>query len=103
MRSFLKALPGAVVLFAVGSLAEADDWPQWRGPQRDGIWRETGIVEKLPPELKYRWKTDIGGGFAGPAVVGRRVYVTDRVVTAGQLVPESRWNVTDPVRGSIRS
>ena len=59
----------------------ADDWPQWFGPQRDGIWREVGIVEKLPiggPELV--WKAPIGTGYAGPAVSGGRVYVFDRTL-----------------------
>ena len=29
------------------SILRADDWPQWRGPKRDGVWRETGIVERF--------------------------------------------------------
>jgi outer membrane protein assembly factor BamB len=58
----------------------ADDWPQWLGPQRDAVWRETGIVEKFPPQgPAVRWRAPIGGGFAGPAVAGGRVYVTDRI------------------------
>jgi len=36
-----------LALFAVVS-ARADDWPQWRGPNRDGVWRETGILETIP-------------------------------------------------------
>ena len=56
----------------------ADDWPQWLGPQRDGVWREEGIVEKFDGAPKLRWKADIGGGYAGPAVAGGRVFVTDR-------------------------
>ena len=57
---------------------QADDWPQWLGPQRDAIWRETGIVEKFPADgLKYRWRVPIGGGYTGPAVAKGRVYVTD--------------------------
>jgi outer membrane protein assembly factor BamB len=69
---FCVLVPGATVLVA-------DDWPQWLGPQRDGIWRETGIVEKLPTNgPPVRWRADIGAGYAGPAVAGGRVYVTDR-------------------------
>jgi len=67
------------VLFA--SLVSADDWPQWLGPERDGVWRESGIIEEFPPHgPPVRWRTPIGGGFAGPAVVADRVYVTDRKV-----------------------
>ena len=46
----------------------ADDWPQWRGPKRDGVWRETGIVAKLPKDLAIQWRRAIGAGYAGPAV-----------------------------------
>lgn len=61
-----------------GSL-RADDWPQWLGPQRDAVWRESGIIKTFPAGgLKYKWRVPIGGGFAGPAVANGRVYVTDR-------------------------
>ena len=66
--------------------ARADDWPQWLGPRRDGVWRETGIVKAFPKEgPKVRWRTPIGAGYAGPAVAGDRVYVTDRI-----LAPEAK-------------
>ncbi len=67
----------------------ADDWPQWLGPKRDGVWRETGLLEKFPEAgLKYRWRVPLGGGFAGPAVVGDRVYVTDRRLAVGVSLPK---------------
>jgi outer membrane protein assembly factor BamB len=57
----------------------ADDWPQWLGPTRDGVWRETGILEKFPKGgPKVLWRTPIGQGYTGPAVAGGRVYVMDR-------------------------
>lgn len=77
----LAALVAA--LMGLSSAVNADDWPQWLGPQRDGEWRETGIVEKLPQTLKVRWRTPIGAGYSGPAVVGNRVFVTDRQVSEG--------------------
>src|SRR5438552_300210 len=59
----------------------ADDWPQWLGPQRDGVWREDGILDKFPAGgPKTRWRKPIGGGYSGPAVVGERLYVMDRTV-----------------------
>ena len=62
--------------FAMFAPVRADDWPQWLGPQRDGIWRETGLLEKFPADgAKVRWRTAIGGGYAGPAVADGRVYV----------------------------
>ncbi len=72
-------------------LVRADDWPQWLGPKRDGVWRETGILERFPSGgPKVRWRTPIGGGYAGPAVVKDRVYVTDRIL------PEGVQNPGDP-------
>jgi outer membrane protein assembly factor BamB len=57
----------------------ADDWPQWLGPQRDGVWRETGVLETLPAAgLKIRWRVPVGLGYSGPVVANGRVYVTDR-------------------------
>ncbi len=60
--------------------AFGDDWPQWGGPQRDLVWRETGIVKTLPPGLLPRmWSAPLGEGYAGPAVADGRVYITDLV------------------------
>lgn len=72
---------GALSLFClvIAVTARAEDWPQWLGPQRDGVWRETGILEKFPTNgLRFRWRTAIGSGYAGPAVAGGRVFVHDR-------------------------
>ena len=62
--------------------AFADDWPQWMGPNRDNVWRESGIIEKFPNGgPKVLWRTPIAGGYAGPAVAGGNVFVTDYVTT----------------------
>lgn len=56
----------------------AEDWPQWRGPNRDGAWSETGILETFPPGgLNIRWRAPVGIGFSSPVVADGRVYVTD--------------------------
>ncbi len=58
----------------------ADDWPQWRGPTRDGVWHETGVMETFPDaELKPLWGAPIGAGYSGPTIAGDRVFVTDHV------------------------
>ncbi|MBI1345782.1 PQQ-binding-like beta-propeller repeat protein [bacterium] len=63
----------------------ADDWPQWRGPQRDGVWRETGIVENIPAEgLPVKWRVPVQAGYSGPAVAGGRVFLTDYVRESGE-------------------
>ena len=72
------ALLLAVTLLSSGALL-ADDWPQWLGPRRDGVWRETGVLDKFPVGgPKVLWKQPVGGGFSGPAVAEGRVYVMDR-------------------------
>ncbi len=56
----------------------ADDWPEWRGKGRLGVWKETGIVDQFPKSgLLIAWRTPIHDGFAGPAVANGRVFVTD--------------------------
>ena len=55
----------------------AADWPQWRGPNRDGISKETGLLKEWPKDgLKLRWKApDLGTGYSTPAVVGGKVFL----------------------------
>jgi outer membrane protein assembly factor BamB len=62
----------------VGSEALADDWPQWRGPNRDGKSAETGLLKSWPSGGPKRlWKvTGIGRGYSGPAVAGGRIFIT---------------------------
>lgn len=64
-------------LMIAGSPTVADDWAQWRGDGRLGIWNESGVVDELPAELKFTWRVPIKMGFAGPAVANGRVFVTD--------------------------
>ncbi|MCB1120210.1 MAG: PQQ-binding-like beta-propeller repeat protein [Verrucomicrobiae bacterium] len=67
-------------------VVQADDWPQWRGPERDGVWRETGILNSFEPgDLKPVWSSPIGAGYSGPTVQGNRVYVTSRVEEPEQV------------------
>jgi len=64
----------------------ADDWPQWLGPQRDSVWRETGVINAIPPSgLPIRWRVPVSLGYSGPAVANGRVFVTDYVRSEGKL------------------
>ena len=85
---FLARLPGVVVAVLAIALGRADDWPQWLGPQRDGVWREKGIVERFPADgPRVRWRTPLGGGYSGPAVAQGRVFVMDRQLAPGATNP----------------
>ena len=53
------------------------DWQQWRGPNRDGIWNESGIISEFnSPKLEPVWSSPIGAGYSGPTISDNRVYVT---------------------------
>ena len=98
--------PGWVLTVLLGavtaSAARADDWPQWMGPRRDGVWRETGILKEFPKGgAKVLWRTPIGGGYAGPAVADGRVYVTDRILPEGAKNPANPFG-RDKVTGKER-
>jgi outer membrane protein assembly factor BamB len=69
-----------IVLVLATLSAVADDWPQWRGPNRDGVWNEKGVLDEFPAEgLEPLWVAKIGSGYSGPTVADGRVFVTDRV------------------------
>src|SRR5437868_9137209 len=80
MRRHVNSLVAATLcLIGLTAIARADDWPQWLGPKRDGVWREAGILTKFPEGgPKVLWRAEIGGGFSGPAVAEGRVFVMDR-------------------------
>ncbi len=80
-------LTTVISCLAATSLVRADDWPQWLGPQRDAVWRESGIVESIPESgLPVKWRVRVGGGYSGPAVVGGRVYLSDYELEEGTLI-----------------
>ena len=70
----------ALLLIAVFGLivsADAADWPQWRGPDRDGVSKEKGLLQEWPeggPKLLWHVK-DLGDGYSSPAVAGDRIFL----------------------------
>ena len=85
------------------SAAQADDWPQWMGPKRDNIWREEGILEKFPEGgPKVLWRAPVAGGYAGPAVVGGKVYVMDKVLAKGAANPDDPFDTKTKVKSTER-
>ena len=66
------------LIWLLAITGHASDWPQFRGPNRDGAWNESGILESFPPGgLKIAWRTPVGPGWSSPVVAQGRVYVTD--------------------------
>ena len=76
-----------LVFLANSNASTADDWPQWLGPRRDSVWRETGIIDHFPEGgLTRKWKVDLAGGYAGPTVANGKVFVHD-YLTSGDKTP----------------
>ena len=79
MKSRLLATLATLCLCcsALSVTTSASDWPQWRGPNRDGISSETGLLKQWPSEgPKLLWQVnDLGDGYSTPAVVGNRIYL----------------------------
>src|SRR4051812_26679011 len=96
-RTFVRQVMFVASFVFSAAVAQADDWPQWLGPQRDSVWRESGILEVFPADgPPVRWRTAIGAGYSGPVVAQQRVYLTDRQLGAGIT------NSSDPFqRGSV--
>lgn len=79
-----------IALLFLATVSLADDWPGWLGPQRDGYWRETGILDKFPAGgPTVLWRHECGIGYAGPAVSQGKVFLADRILGDGVKNPEN--------------
>ncbi|MEC5128004.1 PQQ-binding-like beta-propeller repeat protein [Verrucomicrobiales bacterium BCK34] len=84
----IKLFPCSAIfaIFLSPVLSQGDDWPQWLGPERDGIWREDGIVETFSengPEVL--WRVPVSHGYSSPTVSGGKVYLSDYLVEEGEI------------------
>ena len=72
-----RLMAAAVLALVFASPLRAADWPQGRGPARDGISQDTGLLKEWPKDgPPLRWKAgDIGTGYSSPSIVEGRVYV----------------------------
>lgn len=80
MRNASRLAVGIVCCVALAgvSRAMAEDWPQWRGPNRDGKVTGFKAPATWPKELKQGWKVSVGQGDAGPVLVGDKIYLAVR-------------------------
>ncbi|MBI5388441.1 MAG: PQQ-like beta-propeller repeat protein [Verrucomicrobia bacterium] len=88
-RPSLLGGPGAVLLtLSLAGLASAGDWPQWRGPNRDGVAHESGLLRQWPadgPSLAWR-ATGLGKGFSSVSVAEGRVFTMGDSAAAGHVL-----------------
>ena len=86
-----RGLATAVVVILSTIGLGAEDWPQWRGVARDGVWSERGIVERFADTgLEVTWRVPIRGGFAGPSVADGRVFILDYTEDEGSRTMDGR-------------
>ncbi len=75
---FLPALGLMAMLLLAGCQTKMADWPQWRGPDRDGKVAGFKAPEKWPAQLTEKWRVPLGPGDATPALVGDKLYILAR-------------------------
>src|SRR6476646_5380260 len=70
------ALAVALILSLTAVVSSAADWPQWQGPDRNAVSRETGLLKEWPkggPPLAWN-VTGLGGGYSAPSIAGGRIF-----------------------------
>jgi outer membrane protein assembly factor BamB len=77
-RSLILPVGGGLVAWFLGAAAAAGDWPQWRGPNRDGSIPAAAVPAAWPKQLQQQWRVEVGEGHASPVVSGPRVFLLSR-------------------------
>ena len=91
----MRILRAAVVLTAFFGVAVSADWPQFLGPERNGIYRGPALAETWPAQgPRVAWRKTVGQGFAAPVVAGNRLIVFHRVG------PQEIVEAVDPLTGA---
>lgn len=96
-----SALLVVILVMMVAPAAVAQDWTQWRGPNRDGFVSDKNAPTNWPEKLERAWRVEIGEGYSSPVVANGRVFVHSRrdpeeIVTAinltdGKVVWEQKY------------
>ena len=76
MRSLVcSGLAAVLAAPAFVPAAGAQDWTQWRGPNRDGVAAAFDVPAPWPDGLRQRWTVEVGSGYATPLLIGERLYL----------------------------
>ena len=113
MKRFALLLGLTLLPASVFAESSTFDWPQWQGPDRTGMSKETGLLQEWPEDgPPLAWKvTNVGGGYSAPAIAGGRIYGMSKVEDEGEFVwarSESDgseiWSkkIADPTEGGMR-
>lgn len=97
---------GFLLLIFLPIQSSAEDWPQWRGPNRDGVWNNPQVVKSFAADpIPHKWSVPVAPGYSGPTVAKGLVYLTDRPESDEQLerilcfdavTGESVWKLAYP-------
>lgn len=100
---------GVWVVIAVCGNASAQDWPQWRGPGRDGKVVGFEAPKSWPKELKEQWTKPVGEGVSSPVLADGKIYVFGRIggdevttcldSTKGTVIWQDKF-ATPPIKGA---
>ena len=100
-RLSLKSLVLTAVLLS--SISLKADWPQWRGPNRDGKVSDAAIPATWPKALKEEWKTTVGIGHASPVEANGKIFVFTRqgedevLLCLDALSGKEVWRSSQPI------
>jgi len=105
----LTGLLVMTILIMCTTFAYAQDWPQFRGPDRDGVSQETELLTSWPEDgPEVLWTVDVGIGYGGPVVKDGRVYLLDRDDDVGDYMRcfdlssgEELWSYGYDAPGSV--
>lgn len=94
----------SVMLLALAQSSLAQDWPQWRGPNRDGVVPAAHAPKSWPDSLRRVWRVEIGEGYSSPIVANGRVFVHSRrdpeelvsalELTSGKILWQQKYPAT---------
>lgn len=75
----MRRLAFLIGLLALGGPADAEDWPCWRGPRKDGSWTAPPLPERFPESgPRVAWRSPVRPGYSGVSVADGLVYTMDR-------------------------
>src|SRR5262245_3338725 len=86
---------GAAVLAAHAVSLMAQDWPQWRGPSRDGVVPSSQVPSHWPASFAPVWRLEVGEGYASPVLSEGRVFVHSR------RDPQEAVTAVDAAKGTV--
>src|SRR5436190_1254022 len=81
-----------LVLLLCATAVFADEYPQWLGPRRDGVYRENNVIATFPAGgPKVLWRATVANGYSQPAVAPGKVICTDHLLAPGVKLPANAF------------